>query len=90
MSGLTPGRCRLPTHLGIFRLGLRKVAIKGGSDGQGHCGGVDVAGRLARDCDYHDLGADHYERRSDANTREQYYIRQLEALGHKVNLGPAA
>ena len=41
---------------------------------------------LARDCDYHDLGADHYQRRNDAKTRERYYIRQLEALLHDLGI----
>ena len=72
---------------------LRRFGKKGQAKAAfavGHTLLVIIWHLLARDCDYHDLGADHYDRRSDAKTREHYYIRQLEALGHKVTLGPAA
>ena len=39
---------------------------------------------------YNDLGADFFERRNDTATRQRYLVRQLEALGHKVTLEPAA
>lgn len=45
---------------------------------------------LATGTDYEELGADYFTRRDDAKTREGYLIRQLEALGHKVTLEPAA
>lgn len=45
---------------------------------------------LANNCDYQDLGADFFERRSDAEARQRYLIRQLEALGNEVTLTPAA
>ena len=45
---------------------------------------------LANHTDYQDLGADYFARREDAKTREHYLVRQLEALGHKVTLEPAA
>lgn len=45
---------------------------------------------LATGTDYQELGADYFARRDDAKTRERYLIRQLEALGHKVTLQPAA
>lgn len=37
-----------------------------------------------------DLGADFYTRRVDAKRRTDHLVRQLEALGHHVNLTPAA
>ena len=45
---------------------------------------------LANDCDYTDLGAEHFTRNADPEARKHYLIRQLEALGHKVTLEPAA
>ena len=40
--------------------------------------------------DYHELGADFLERRTDTQARQRHLVRQLEALGHKVTLEPAA
>jgi transposase len=40
--------------------------------------------------DYHELGADFLDRRTDAQARQRHLVRQLEALGHKVTLEPAA
>src|SRR5215211_4808186 len=45
---------------------------------------------LATGTDYQELGADYFTRRDDAKNRERYLIRQLEALGHKVIVEPAA
>jgi len=45
---------------------------------------------LATGTDYQELGADYFTRRDDAKSRERYLIRQLEALGHKVIVEPAA
>jgi len=45
---------------------------------------------LANDCDYTDLGQDHFTRRDDPEARKRYLIRQLEALGHTVTIDPAA
>jgi transposase len=39
---------------------------------------------------YHDLGPDYFERRNDAAARQRYLVRELERLGNKVNLQPAA
>ncbi|MGH9043172.1 MAG: IS110 family transposase [Acidimicrobiia bacterium] len=39
---------------------------------------------------YEDLGSDHFERRNDAAARQRYLVHQLETLGHKVTLEPAA
>jgi hypothetical protein len=43
-----------------------------------------------RGCDYEDLGPDYFELRSDTAARQRYLIRELEKLGHKVVLQPAA
>lgn len=40
--------------------------------------------------DYHDLGADFLDHRNDAEARKRYLVRQLESLGHKVTIEPAA
>lgn len=45
---------------------------------------------LANDCDYQDLGADFFERRNDGGGRQRYLVRELERLGNKVTLEPAA
>ncbi len=45
---------------------------------------------LADDATYDELGADFFERRSNTEARQRQLIRQLEALGHKVILEPAA
>ncbi len=39
---------------------------------------------------YHELGADHYDRHVNTATKRRNHIRQLEALGYKVTLEPAA
>lgn len=40
--------------------------------------------------DYEDLGADFLDRRHDTEARKRALVRQLEALGHKVTIEPAA
>ena len=45
---------------------------------------------LANNCDYHDLGAEHFNRHTDPEARKHYLIRQLEALGHTVTIEPTA
>ena len=45
---------------------------------------------LANDCDYADLGAEHFTRHTDPEARKRYLMRQLEALGHKVTVEPTA
>jgi transposase len=37
-----------------------------------------------------DLGADHFVRHVDSETKKRNHIRQLEALGYNVTLSPAA
>jgi hypothetical protein len=39
---------------------------------------------------FHDLGADYYASRIDQGRKTRNLVRQLEALGHKVTLEPAA
>ena len=39
---------------------------------------------------FHDLGADYYANRIDRNRKTRNLVRQLQALGHKVTLQPAA
>ncbi|WP_327097174.1 transposase [Nocardia vinacea] len=42
------------------------------------------------DTRFHDLGADHFSRHINPNTKKRNHIRQLEALGYTVTLTPAA
>jgi transposase len=39
---------------------------------------------------FHDLGADHFSRRTNPDTKKRGHVRQLEALGYTVTLTPAA
>jgi transposase len=45
---------------------------------------------LAADCTYDELGTDFFERRTNTEARQRQLVRQLEALGNKVTLEPAA
>jgi transposase len=45
---------------------------------------------LANACTYEELGADYFEQRVDTEARRRHLVRQLEALGNKVTLEPAA
>jgi transposase len=45
---------------------------------------------LANNVDYNDLGADYFEQRTDPAAQTRRLVRQLERLGHHVNLEPAA
>jgi transposase len=42
------------------------------------------------DTRFHDLGSDYYERHVNTTAKRRNHIRQLEALGYKVTLEPAA
>jgi transposase len=42
------------------------------------------------DASFHELGADHYDRHVNTGAKRRTHIRQLEALGYKVTLEPAA
>ena len=39
---------------------------------------------------FHDLGGDYHASRSDQGRKTRNLVRQLQALGHKVTLQPAA
>jgi hypothetical protein len=39
---------------------------------------------------FNDLGADHFTRHVNSETKKRNHIRQLEALGYNVALTPAA
>jgi transposase len=45
---------------------------------------------LASASPYDELGADYFERRINTEARQRHLVHQLEALGHKVTLEPAA
>lgn len=45
---------------------------------------------LSAGSDYHDLGSDYFEQRTDFAARQRYLVRELEKLGHTVTLQPAA
>jgi transposase len=45
---------------------------------------------LAAEATYDELGGDFFERRTDTEARRRHLVRQLEALGHKVTVQPAA
>jgi transposase len=42
------------------------------------------------DTQFHDLGADHYDRHVNTHAKRSNHVRQLEALGYRVTLEPAA
>lgn len=42
------------------------------------------------DATYADLGADHYTRHTNPDTKKRNHVRELQALGYKVTLEPAA
>lgn len=56
----------------------------------GHAILVIVWHLLHDERDYEDLGADFLDRRNDAEARKRYLIRQLESLGQRVTIEPAA
>lgn len=45
---------------------------------------------LHDEVDYAELGGDYFERRTDTEAHTRRLVRQLEKLGHKVTLAPAA
>ena len=51
-----------------------------------------IVWHLLRDPDtrYHDLGSDYYDTRHNTERRKRNHLRQLQALGYKVTLEPAA
>jgi transposase len=42
------------------------------------------------DTEFHDLGAEHYQRHVNTSAKRHNHVRQLEALGYRVTLDPAA
>jgi transposase len=42
------------------------------------------------DTRFHDLGPDHFDRHINTSQKKRNHIRQLEALGYRVTLEPAA
>jgi hypothetical protein len=42
------------------------------------------------DTRFHELGADHYDRHVNTHAKRRNHVRQLEALGYRVTLEPAA
>jgi transposase len=45
---------------------------------------------LNQESTYNELGSDYFDRRNDAQARQRYLVRELEKLGNKVALTPAA
>jgi transposase len=45
---------------------------------------------LNDDRTYEELGSDYFDRRNEAAARQRYLVRELEKLGHRVSLQPAA
>jgi transposase len=66
------------------RIGKKKAAVA-----VGHSILVIAWHLLTYDCDYEDLGGDYFTQRDTDRTRQRA-LRQLEALGYRVVLGPAA
>jgi transposase len=51
---------------------------------------VSIWWMLSNGVDYEELGGDYFERRTDTEAQTRRLVRQLERLGHNVNLTPAA
>ena len=74
-----------PSTIGWPPIGKKKAAVA-----VAHSILVIAWHLLANDCDYTDLGSEHFTRNADPEARTRYLVRQLEALGHKVTVEPAA
>ena len=85
---------RTRTYLGsLYRHLVRRFGKKGEAKAAfavGHAILVIVWHLLHDERDYRELGADFLDKRNDAEARKRYLVRQLEALGHKVTIQPAA
>jgi transposase len=68
----------------------RRIGRKKAAGAVGHSILVIAWHLLTYDCDYHDLGADWFGRRSDHDHRKTHLVTQLQALGYSVTLQPAA
>ena len=67
----------------------RRLGRKRAATAVGHSILVIAWHLLSRDCDYIDLGSDYFATRDAQHTRQQA-LRQLQALGYRVTLEPAA
>jgi hypothetical protein len=86
---------RTNTYVGAqFRRFHRRFGKKGGhkaATATAHTLIVIIWHVLAETTAYRDLGADYFTRRIDSpDARKRRLIRELEALGHKVSIEPAA
>ncbi len=85
---------RTRTYLGsLYRRLARRFGKKAEAKAAfavGHAILVIVWHVLHDERDYQDLGADYLDKRKDSAARKRYLIRQLEALGEKVIVEPAA
>ena len=80
----------LPAHYRRFK---RRFGTKGESKAifaVAHTMLVIVWHVLAAETTYDELGADFFDRRTNTEARQRQLVRQLEALGNKVTLEPAA
>lgn len=76
-----------------YRRFMRKFGTKGQAKAilaVAHTMIVIVWHLLTNQCTYDELGADYFERRVDTKARQRQLVKQLEALGNKVTLEPAA
>jgi len=77
----------------LYRHLLRRFGKKGEAKAAfavGHAILVIAWHLLHDERDYQDLGADYLDKRKDNEARKRYLIRQLETLGHRVTIEPAA
>lgn len=85
---------RTRTYLGAqYRQLARRFGKKGEAKAAfavGHSILVIVWHVLHDEVDYQELGADYLDKRHDSDARKRYLIKQLEALGNKVTIEPAA
>lgn len=91
-SAWAAGRTR--TYLGsLYRHLARRFGKKAEAKAAfavGHAILVIVWHVLHDKTDYQELGADYLNKRTDTDARKRYLVRQLEALGQKVTVEPAA
>lgn len=85
---------RTRTYLGAqYRQLARRFGKKGEAKAAfavGHSILVILWHLLHDQVDYQDLGPDFLDKRHDSNARQRYLIKQLESLGNKVTIEPAA
>ena len=66
------------------RIGKKRAAVA-----VAHSIIVSVWHILTNDVDYHDLGADYFDQRTNSANETRRLVRRLEALGHTVTITPA-